>query len=78
MGDGRKNGPRPEEREMADKGRRSLHAGVAISSGQVITPEMLVTKRPGLGIPPFLKSHVVGRRAIRNIDVDEWITWDML
>lgn len=78
FGDGIKNGPRPEELEMAEKGRRSLHASMPIAAGQIISLDMLVAKRPGLGIPPFLKTQVVGRTARRDIDVDEWITWDML
>lgn len=77
-GDGIKNGPRPEELEMSEKGRRSLHARMPIAAGQQITADMLVAKRPGLGIPPALRKHVVGRIARRNIDVDEWITWDMV
>lgn len=77
-GDGIKNGPRQEESEMAEKGRRSLHACVPIAAGQIIESGMLVAKRPGLGIPPFLRAQVVGRKARRNIDVDDWITWDML
>lgn len=77
-GDGIKNGPRSEELEMAEKGRRSLHARVPIAAGQVIEQDMLVAKRPGLGIPPFLRAQVVGRKAKRNIEVDEWITWEML
>jgi len=77
-GDGIKNGPRQEEYEMAEKGRRSLHARVPIIAGQVIDADMLVAKRPGLGIPPFLRAQVVGRTARRNIEADDWITWDML
>lgn len=77
-GDGIKNGPRPEEHEMAEKGRRSLHARVPIAAGQVIDRDMLVAKRPGLGIPPSLRDHVVGRVARRSIEADEWITWEML
>lgn len=76
-GDGIKNGPRQEECEMAEKGRRSLHARVHITAGQVIDADMLVAKRPGLGIPPFLRAQVVGRTARRNIEADDWITWDM-
>ena len=78
FGDGLKNGPRAEELEMAEKGRRSLHASVSIAAGQIIRPEMLVAKRPGLGIPPFLKAQVIGRTARQDIDADDWITWDML
>ncbi len=78
LGDGRKSGPRAEEREMADKGRRSLHARVDIPMGSVVTDDMLVVKRPGLGITPVLREHVIGRKAARQIEQDEWITWDSL
>jgi sialic acid synthase SpsE len=77
FGDGVKNGPRPEEKEMAEKGRRSLHARISISAGTEVTPDMLVIKRPGLGIPPFLRDQIIGRKVCRNIEADEWITWDM-
>lgn len=78
FGDGFKMGPRQEELEMAEKGRRSLHARVSIAAGQAIGADMLIAKRPGRGIPPFLKSQVVGRVARTNIDADQWITWEML
>jgi len=78
LGDGRKAGPRPEEMEMAAKGRRSLHARDDIPAGTVIADDMLVVKRPGLGISPSLRSQVVGRKAARVIEHDEWITWDSL
>jgi sialic acid synthase SpsE len=78
MGDGMKSGPRSEEREMAEKGRRSLHARVAIAAGEVITAEKLVAKRPGLGIPPKMRDQVIGRRARHDIEQDQWITWEMI
>ena len=78
MGDGRKPGAREEEQEMALKGRRSLHAGVDIPAGKEISEADLTVKRPGLGISPALRQHVVGRKAGRPIEADEWITWDML
>ena len=78
LGDGRKAGPRPEEAEMAEKGRRSLHAAVDIPAGAAIDDSMLVVKRPGLGISPSLRPQVVGRHAGRLIEQDEWITWDAL
>lgn len=78
IGDGVKNGPRPEEMEMAEKVRRSLHASQDISKGERITVEMLCTKRPGSGISPFLRDQVIGRTAKRDILADEWISWDMI
>jgi sialic acid synthase SpsE len=63
---------------MAEKGRRSLHARVAIAAGEVITDDKLVVKRPGLGIPPMMKPQVIGRVARLDIEQDQWITWEMI
>lgn len=78
LGDGAKNGPRIEEREMYEKGRRSLHACRRIGKGQVITRDMITAKRPGLGIPPHMIDTVVGRTAATDIEEDHWITWAMV
>jgi sialic acid synthase SpsE len=78
MGDGAKTGPRPEEQEMFEKARRSLHARTRIAKGEIITAEMLTSKRPGLGIPPYLTDMVVGRVARADIEADQWITWAMI
>lgn len=78
MGDGTKTGPRPEEREMFEKGRRSIHARRKIALGEVITSDMLITKRPGLGISPHLSDLIIGRVARVDIEEDQWITWDMI
>jgi len=64
--------------EMFEKGRRSLHAKYRIPKGEVITSEMIMVKRPGLGIQPYLLDTVVGRRACSDIEEDQWITWDMI
>jgi len=78
-GDGIKKGPRTElEADMYRKGRRSLHAKVDIALGTTITEEMLETKRPGLGIPPYQKEYVLGKVAKENIKADQWIEWSML
>lgn len=78
LGDGAKNGPRAEEREMYEKGRRSIHAKTKISMGEVITDDMIMIKRPGLGISPHLSNMVVGRLARVDIEEDQWITWEMI
>jgi sialic acid synthase SpsE len=77
-GDGVKNGPRVEELEMASMVRRSLHARQNIKAGEAIGADMLIIKRPGHGVPPFLREHIIGRVARRDIEADEWITWDMI
>ena len=73
MGDGQKNGPRSQEKEMYEKGRRSLHANVNIEKGSIITNEMLCVKRPGLGLAPHRKKEIIGKKAKYNIPSDQWI-----
>jgi sialic acid synthase SpsE len=77
-GDGVKDGPRAEEREMYQKGRRSLHAARNIRAGQEISAADLVVKRPGLGLSPRERTQVIGRTARADISADQWITWDLL
>jgi sialic acid synthase SpsE len=78
LGDGIKNGPRPEEQEMYEKGRRSLHAKKGLSPGDTLTRDVLVVKRPGYGIPPRFLDKIVGRKVCREIPEDRWITWEDL
>jgi len=77
LGDGEKNGPRKEEQEMFEKGRRSIHAAIDIKAGDIITEDMLRIKRPGYGIPPKMWEVLIGRKAQQDIPGDYWITWDM-
>jgi N-acetylneuraminate synthase/N,N'-diacetyllegionaminate synthase len=39
---------------------------------------MLCIKRPGYGIAPKNVEILPGRLAMRDIEADEWITWDMV
>ncbi len=78
LGDGVKEGPRAPEREMYEKGRRSLHAAREIRPGEKIGPSDLKVKRPGLGISPRERDRVVGRTAATTIPEDHWISWDDL
>ncbi|HJO18385.1 MAG TPA: N-acetylneuraminate synthase family protein [Vicinamibacterales bacterium] len=78
LGDGTKTGPRSEEREVFEQGRRSLHAKIRIPKGAVIKREMITAKRPGLGIPPYLMDLIIGRVARSDIEADQWITWTMI
>jgi sialic acid synthase SpsE len=78
FGDGSKSGPREEEMDMYYKARRSLHAASDIKEGMIINESMLVSKRPGLGIPIHLKRIVIGRVARRDLKKDQWIDWSCI
>jgi len=77
-GSGIKERSELEDAEMYDKARRSVHAKVDIPIGTVITREMLVVKRPGYGIKPKFVDTVVGREAVKEIEEEDWITWDII
>ena len=58
--------------------RRSLVSLCKIKKGQVITRDMLTSKRPGTGISPQKIDRVIGYRATEDIDEDVTITVDMV
>ncbi len=79
LGNGRKEGPTPAEREeMFTLGRRSLIATRALPAGTVLTEDMITRKRPGYGIPPKHLELVLGRPLKVDVEEDEILTWDMV
>jgi N,N'-diacetyllegionaminate synthase len=79
MGDGRKDGPTPEESgEMYTLGRRSLIVARDLPAGTVLDEEMITVKRPGFGIPPKHLQIVVGRALKVDAAEDDILTWDMV
>ena len=79
LGDGRKNGPSPEELdENYTLGRRSLIAARDLSAGTVLEPDMITIKRPGYGIAPKHLDIVVGRTLRTDVEADDVLTWEMV
>jgi sialic acid synthase SpsE len=79
LGDGRKDGPSPEERvENYDLSRRSLIATRDLPAGTVIEPDMLTVKRPGTGIAPKYLELVTGRTLQADVEADDVLTWQMV
>lgn len=79
LGNGRKEGPTPEEREeMYTLGRRSLIAVRDLPAGTVLERAMITVKRPGFGIPPKFLDLVVGRPLKVDVEEDDILTWDMV
>jgi N-acetylneuraminate synthase len=70
LGSPQKTPTRVELENMA-VARRSLVAARAIRKGELITADMLGTKRPGTGLSPMMWSRVVGTRALRDFQQDE-------
>lgn len=64
---------RVENTERLNAFRRSIVAARDIVEGEVITENMIDTKRPGTGLPPEARAFVIGKKAKRNIPFDEII-----
>jgi N-acetylneuraminate synthase len=62
LGHGRKE-PAASEATMAAVARKSLVAASDISAGTVLTEDLIAIKRPGTGLPPAMRPHLVGRMA---------------
>jgi len=78
IGNGIKRPHHLELVENFEKGRRSIIAARNIPKGALIIREMLIVKRPGFGIKPKFINLVLGRKAKKNIEAEQWITWDMI
>lgn len=72
MGDGVK---RPADSELANAAvaRRSLHAARQLPAGHVLTATDLIALRPGTGLPPSHRDHLVGRRLRVGVERGEML-----
>lgn len=77
LGDGIKR-PTKSEDVIKKAVRRSIVARVNIPRNTVIAEHMLNLKRPGTGLEPECLKKVVGKRAKKDIKVDELITFEKL
>lgn len=53
--------------------RKSIVAAVKIKKGEVYTEKNLTTKRPGNGISPMRWDEIIGTKANRDYEIDEFI-----
>jgi N,N'-diacetyllegionaminate synthase len=77
LGDGIKR-CMPSEKNVSDVARKSLVAKKVIKHGETISPNALVIKRPGTGIPPKYLEKVIGSTAKMDILEDQIITWEQI
>ena len=68
--------PSAAEQDVAKVARRSLTAAIDIPAGEIITADMISTRRPGDGLPPKREQEVLGRRAARMITAGSTIKWE--
>ena len=72
LGTGKKI-PTKTESKNIDVSRKSIVAGRAIKKGEILTEENITVKRPGNGISPIKWFEVIGTKAVRDFQKDEFI-----
>lgn len=77
LGHGRKE-PAASEANTVAVARRSLVAARDIPAGTVLAEEMIAIKRPGTGLPPGMRPHLIGRTARITIPAGTLLTLEML
>lgn len=65
--------PSEEELKNRDVARKSIVASKRIFKGEELTIDNITTKRPGTGINPMRWNEILGTKAIRDFEVDEFI-----
>lgn len=61
------------ERDVRTVSRQSMVAARAVKKGEVIRAEDLAFKRPGGGLEPWRAGWAVGKRAARDLEMDEQV-----
>jgi sialic acid synthase SpsE len=64
------------EEQIREWAFRSVVSTMAIKAGELITADMVWTKRPGTGIPSHRMDEVIGKIAKRDILENVLISWD--
>ncbi|MBR2364835.1 MAG: N-acetylneuraminate synthase [Lentisphaeria bacterium] len=73
IGDGIKQPASVRERGNRDVARKSIVAGCPIKKGEIFTEENLATKRPGTGLSPMKWPEVIGKKATKDYNENDFI-----
>ena len=77
LGTGRKV-PAASEASSAAAARKSLVAAREIPAGTSLTEDLIAIMRPGTGLPPAMRSYLIGRSVRVPVRAGELITLDMV
>jgi sialic acid synthase SpsE len=64
------------EEQIREWAFRSIVSTREIIAGEIITENMIWTKRPGTGIPSHRMDDVIGKKAIKNIENNVLLKWE--
>jgi N-acetylneuraminate synthase len=65
-----------KEKEIRQWAFRSLISTRKISAGEIITEDMIWSKRPGTGIPSYLRDKIIGLKARHDIPDNKLLSWE--
>jgi len=60
------------------RGRRSLYAAAPIMAGEMFTESNVKSVRPSFGLHPKHYKELLGRRAVRNLQLGDRLSWDLV
>lgn len=63
------------EEENHKIGRRSIVAVRDIQAGEILSHDMVVIKRPGLGLHPKFMEIISGKKLLKGVKKDQWLVW---
>jgi N,N'-diacetyllegionaminate synthase len=66
------------ERQIRAWAFRSIVSTRAIAKGEVVTQDMIWSKRPGTGIPAYRMDEVIGKIAVTDIPANTLLAWSQL
>ena len=75
---GSRKGVHSREQQIRTWAFRSIVSMREIRQGEVITQEMIWSKRPGTGIPAHMMDDVIGCTAVANIPENTLVSWEQL
>ncbi|MCR4376866.1 MAG: pseudaminic acid synthase [Rhodospirillales bacterium] len=59
-------------------GRRSLYVSAPIRKGEIFSDNNIKSVRPGYGLEPRFKPTVLGRKAAKDLEVGDRLSWDVI
>ena len=77
LGNGDKK-PTISEMKNITVARKSLHTVLSIKEGEILTPNMLTSKRPGNGISPMKIDEIIGKKVNKTLPADYLLSLDDL
>ncbi len=75
LGDGHKKISESERKNIVIA-RKSIVAACSIKKGEILTEDNLTVKRPGTGISPMRWKEVIGTKAVKDYEEEEFIVTD--